>query len=161
MTATATMILTRSGTILPLDQRRRDALANYAEHEARAAGVPLQTWVRNTWGLKDYEAKDLIKGNASETVWERILKQRDNPHGGWAVALPVIGAVIGLDLDEAIKTERRKHVELARRGGALGRDLRAVGAVRRLLAGEPAADGRRQSPSQPGGALSRRDGRPG
>ena len=64
MTLAAHMITTRRGTILPLDQRRRDALANYAELCAQDAGQPLQKWVRETWGLKDYEAKDLIRGNA-------------------------------------------------------------------------------------------------
>jgi hypothetical protein len=47
----------------------------------------VQTWVRETWGLKDYEAKHLIKGDASETVWERLLKQR-GPHTDGASPSP-------------------------------------------------------------------------
>jgi hypothetical protein len=105
MTLASHMIITRRGTILPLDRRRRDALSTYAEFAASDAGVPLQKWVRETWGLKDYEAKDLIKGNASETVWERILKQR-GPHGGWRVALPILGSVIGEDIAEHFANEK-------------------------------------------------------
>lgn len=122
MTVTADMIITRGGTVLPLDQRRRDALANFAEIEAAAAGVPPQRWVRQRWGLKDYEAKDLLKGNASEPVWERILKHEN---GGWAVALPILGAVIGHGIEDFLQEQRKRHVEIARRSGALVRDLRA------------------------------------
>lgn len=107
MTVAANMIITRGGAILPLDRRRRDALATYAELAAREAGQPLQKWVRETWRLKDYEAKDLIKGNASETIWERILKMR-GPHCGWRVALPILGAVIGEDIAEHIASEKQK-----------------------------------------------------
>ncbi len=96
---------TRRGSILPLDQRRRDALAEYALQAAQEAGVPLQRWVRETWKLKDYEAKDLIRGNASETVWERILKKR-GPHCGWRVGLPILGAVIGEDIAEHFQREK-------------------------------------------------------
>lgn len=107
MTLAAEMIITRRGTILPLDQRRRDALANYAEIAAAQAGTPVQTWVRKTWKLKDYEAKDLIRGNASETIWERILKLR-GPHCGWQVAIPILGAVIGEDLADHFAAEQRQ-----------------------------------------------------
>jgi hypothetical protein len=107
MDLTADMIITRRGTILPLDQRRRDALANYAEAAAINAGKPVQTWVREAWKLKDYEAKDLIKGNASEVVWERILKLR-GPHCGWAIAIPILGAVIGEDLSDYFASEKER-----------------------------------------------------
>lgn len=105
MTLAADMIIPRTGTIFPLDQRRRDALAEYAETAAADAGQPLQTWVRVTWGLKEYEAKDLIRGNASETVWERILKRR-GPHCGWSVAIPIMGAVIGHDIADHFANEK-------------------------------------------------------
>jgi hypothetical protein len=99
MTVTGTMII-------PLDQRRRDALMNYAVQAADGAGVPRQSWCRKVWKLKDYEAKDLLKGNASETVWERIMKMR-GPHCGWAVALPVTAAVVGQDLHEFFREQMR------------------------------------------------------
>lgn len=107
MTLTADGIMTRRGTEFGLDRRRRDALATYAETAALAAGKPAQTWVRETWGFKVYEAKHLLAGNASETMWERILKQR-GPHGGWRVALPILGAVIGEDVAEHFANERKQ-----------------------------------------------------
>jgi hypothetical protein len=114
MTVTGTMIITRGGGNLPLDQRRRDALMTYAQQAADLAGVPRQTWVRQAWKLKDYEAKDLLKGNASETVWERILKGR-GPHSGWAVALPVLGAVIGVEISEFFRDQMRQAAKDAAR----------------------------------------------
>lgn len=97
----ANVISPRRGTIFPPErQRRREALRAYAEHQARADGRPLQTWVRETWDLKDYEAKDLIRGNASENVWERILRQRQNPHGGMGIGLIILEAIVGETLDE-------------------------------------------------------------
>jgi hypothetical protein len=122
MTVTATMIISLGGTNLPLDQRRRDALAHYAQIEAAAAGMPPQRWVRQTWDFKDYEAKDLLKGNASEPMWERILKHKN---GGWGVALPILGAVIGVGIEDFLLDQRKRHADLARRHGALVRDLRA------------------------------------
>jgi hypothetical protein len=130
MTVTYMDISTRRGTVLPLDQRRRDALANYARLAADDAGIPAQAFVRKVWGLKEYEAKDLLKGNASEALWERIVKSRHPEHGGWKVVLPVVAAMIGKTVEEHLTEERRKHVELARRSGALVRDLRAVDPVR-------------------------------
>lgn len=107
MTMVADVISPRRGTILPPDrQRRRDALRSYAEHQARAEGRPLQSWVRETWGLKDYEAKDLIRGNASETIWERILQMRGNPHGGLSLGLIILEAITGESLDEHFAKQR-------------------------------------------------------
>lgn len=105
MTMVADVIFPRRGTVLP-PERRRDALRTYAEHHARAEGRPLQTWVRETWGLKDYEAKDLIRGNASETIWERILGLRNNPHGGLSVGLAILEAITGESLDEHFAKQR-------------------------------------------------------
>ena len=65
MTVTADMILTDFGAVLPLDRRRRDALAEYAKKAALAAGWSAERWARETWSLANYEAKDLLKGNAS------------------------------------------------------------------------------------------------
>lgn len=133
MTVAAMEILSLRGTVLPLDQRRRDALAHYARLEAEAAGMPAQSWVRQAWGLKDYEAKDLLKAMSSETIWERILKHKN---GGWPVALAVLGAVIGQDVEAFLQTSRKRHVEIARRHGALVRDLRARPATRLPAAAE-------------------------
>lgn len=107
MTFTVDEIMSRRGANFELDRSRRDALATYAQLAASDAGKPAQTWVRETWGFKVYEAKHLLAGNASEVMWERILKGR-GPHTGWAVALPILGAVIGLDIAEHFATERQR-----------------------------------------------------
>jgi hypothetical protein len=132
MTVTGTMIITRGGSILPLDQRRRDALMIYAQQAADMAGVPRQAWCRRVWKLKDYEAKDLLKGNASETVWERIMKMR-GPHCGWAVALPVVAAVVGQDLHDFFRDQMR---HAAREAEDALEDERLATAAWRRLAGD-------------------------
>lgn len=112
MQLTADMILTDFGAKLPLDQRRREALALYAraKHQRTQTRWGAQAWVEQEWGLKDYEAKDLLKGNASEAVWERIVK---HPNGGWQVVIPVMGAVIGLSLEAHIE-KQAEEARLAR-----------------------------------------------
>jgi hypothetical protein len=89
--------------------------ANTAKHAARE------------WQLTLDEAKGLVAGRASQATLDKIWKHRN---GGWAVALPVIGAVIGHGVDDFLQNERRTHVELARRSGALVRDLRSFDPVR-------------------------------
>jgi hypothetical protein len=114
MTVTAHMILTDFGTKLALDQRRRDALAAYAraQHQRTQTRHGAQAWAEAQWDLTDYEAKHLLKGNASEAVWERIVK---HPNGGWAVVIPVMGAVIGMSLEAYIEEQaegaRRERAE--------------------------------------------------
>lgn len=101
MDVTAEMILTEFGVVLPLDRSRRDALALYARKAAGDAKSK-QLWVEKTWDLKAYEAKDLLKGNCSEAVWERILKHKN---GGWRVLLPIMGSVIGHTLEDFLHRE--------------------------------------------------------
>lgn len=107
MTVTGAMILTQGGGILPLDQRISDALMNYAILAAEREEMPRKTWCRRYWNLKDYEAKDLLKGNASKAIYERILKAR-GPHCGWAVGIAVTGAVVGQELHEFFREQMRQ-----------------------------------------------------
>jgi hypothetical protein len=135
MQLTADMILTDFGTNLPLDRRRKDALAALARRAAWAAGArSAQRWTEREWGLKDYEAKDLLKGNASEAVWERIVK---HPRGGWVVVLPVMGAVIGQSLDDwlqdrlaaeerRLRLERERYERESARLGPMAREVAAL-----------------------------------
>jgi hypothetical protein len=152
MDVTAEMILTSLGTSLPLDRRRKDALAAWA----RAAAGDAKSkpgWLMRQYGLKEYEAKDLLKGNASEAVWERIVKHKN---GGWQVVIPVLGAVIGQSLDafiaseiEDIRHERSQLEELERRAqGRLARLRRAgaLGSDRTVL-----GDQKDRSSARPGG----------
>lgn len=135
MTVTGAMILTRRGTVLPLDQRIADALMQYAIEAADAAGIPRQTWCRRFWKLKDYEAKDVLKGNASKAIYERVLKM-NGQHCGWFVGIAVTGAVVGQELHDFFREQMRlaaREAEEAKRDGEL-----AEAAYRRLA--QPAAD---------------------
>lgn len=160
MTYEAAQIMTRRGSEFALDRRRRDALVTYAETAADEAGIPVQTWVRETWGLKPYEAKHLLRGNASETVWERILKQR-GPHGGWRVALPILGAIIGEDIADhfanekaQVAHERAKFQAREAQVAALEAHARERAAFGRRAAGNAAVPARR-APGEPGLASAR------
>lgn len=149
MTVATMDIFTLRGTVLPLDQRRRDALMNYAQIAADAAGVPRQTWCRTVWKLQAYEAKDLLKGNASEIIWERILKLR-GPHCGWAVALPVLAAVIGHDVSEFFREQMRQAAKEAERAQE---DEQLVAAAYRALQSRPAAAGAARRSWAPAGEV--------
>lgn len=151
MQVTAEMILTDFGAKFPLDRQRRDALAAYARKAAGDARSK-QKWVEKTWDLTDYEAKDLLKGKASEAVWERIIKHRN---GGWKVVIPIMGSIIGQSLDAFIASEieeiRHDRAELeAMERAAQGRlaRLRRSGSVEPLrtrLLPEEDADPRREA----------------
>ncbi len=139
MAQTMEAIMTLEGQLLPFARDFREALAIYAR----------RTWPLNTsvhaakaWGIDKTTAKNLLKGHASDATITRVLRA-----GGWAMALPVIGAVIGHSAEQFLEDERRKHVELARRNGALVTDLRAGLGLRNHSAVEPAshANGERRS----------------
>jgi hypothetical protein len=127
MTLTADTIMDLDGQLLPFSRDLREALAIYAR----------RTWPVNTsghaakaWGIPKTTAANLLKGHASDATVTKIIRA-----GGWALALPVIGAVIGEPVHSffreqmkqaAIQAERAKqHEELAQ-------------AAYRRLAGGPA-----------------------
>lgn len=125
------------GTNLDLDARRRDALANYARLAAEDAGMAPQAWVRKTWGFEAYEAKHLLRGDASEPMWERILKGK-GPHTGWAVAIPVMGAVIGAPIHDFFREQTR----IAAQEACLAEEHERLAAIAyRRLEGGPADPG--------------------
>jgi hypothetical protein len=117
MSITADGIMTSEGQMLPFARDFREALAIYARRT-----WPLHTSVHaaKAWGIDKTTAKNLLKGHASDATITRVLRA-----GGWSMALPVLGAVIGQTAEQYLEDERRKHVELARRNGALVTDLRA------------------------------------
>jgi hypothetical protein len=126
MTVTAMEILGGGGEFLAtleLDRQTADALAEYAR---RRWPVGRRKALMAEFGLADEEARSIVEGRPSKRVIDKIWK---HPRGGWNVAIPVIGAVIGHGVEDFLREERRKHVELARRSGALVRDLRALPSV--------------------------------
>ncbi|MCR5876955.1 hypothetical protein [Phenylobacterium sp. J367] len=126
-------ITSLGGTILPLNRRRRDALMVFASRSAAKADKAPQAWVRETWDLETYEAKDLLKGNASEAVWEKIIRHRN---GGWRVVLPIMGSVIGHSLEDFIEAERR---ELEHEAQARERRARELADAEAFLRRRPVA----------------------
>lgn len=86
--------------LLGLDMWSRDALANYAR-----VRWPTNTakQVAREWDLSLDEAKGVISSRTSQTTIDKILKHRN---GGWRVAIPILGAVIGRDLDGFLAEEQ-------------------------------------------------------
>ncbi len=122
MAVTANQIMTLDGQLLPFSRDLREALAVFARRE-----WPLNTSVHaaKAWGIPKTTAANLLKGHASDATVTAIFRA-----GGWAVALPVLSAMIGEGVDTFITTERRKHVERARRAQTLSRDLRGLSSDR-------------------------------
>jgi hypothetical protein len=106
---------------LPLDKALRDATADYlrrrwpsntAKHAAKAFDLSLP------------RAREAVAGNASLTTLEGIIKT-----GGWSVALPILGEVIGHHVDQHFIEMRKSHADHGRRIAALFGDGRPGSAV--------------------------------
>src|SRR5690606_657859 len=54
------------------------------------------------WGLSLDEARGAVAGRASQATVDKIFK---HPNGGWAVVLPVLGAVIGHGVDQFFRQQ--------------------------------------------------------
>ena len=119
--------------LLPLD-RTRDALASYCEYRWP---VGRRKSVSREFDLTAEEARSVCEASASATTIDKIWQ---HPRGGWVVAIPVLGAVIGLGLDDFITSQRRKDVDNARRRRALVRDLRSLAADHHHGSGELGAE---------------------
>lgn len=87
MSLTVDTVMTLDGQLLPFSRDLREALAIYARRT-----WPLHTSVHaaKAWGIPKSTAANLLKGHASDATVTKIIRA-----GGWALALPVIGAVIG------------------------------------------------------------------
>lgn len=109
---------------LTLTRHTRDALAKYCELR-----WPLnrRRHVQREWGLSPDQARAVCEATASASTIDHIWKHKN---GGWAVLLPVLGAVIGESLDQHLEAERKAHIERAQRLGALVDYLRPVGVDR-------------------------------
>ncbi|WP_338575780.1 hypothetical protein V8J38_11350 [Brevundimonas olei] len=78
----------------------KEALASFVRNRWP---VHTQKTIEREWGLTIDEAKGLIKGQASVRTIEKVLAHKN---GGWAVALPLMGGVIGHGLNDYIASER-------------------------------------------------------
>jgi hypothetical protein len=135
MSLTADTIMHLDGQLLPFSRDLREALAIYAR----------RTWPTNTsghaakaWGIPKSTAANLLKGHASDATVTKIIRA-----GGWALALPVIGAVIGEPVHVFFRDQMRQAAKDAER--ARHHEELAQAAYRRLS--DPSADpgeGRRE-----------------
>lgn len=126
--------MTLDGQMLPFSRDLREALAIYAR----------RTWPVNTsghaakaWGLPKTTAANLLKGHASDATVTKILQA-----GGWALALPVIGAVIGQPVHAFFREQMKHAAQEAER--AQHHEHLARAAYRRLeaVAADPGPVGR-------------------
>lgn len=109
-----------SRPILALTRRRRDALSAYVE---RRWPVGRRKAVMAEWDLTNDEARAVIEGTASEATWEKVVQ---HPKGGWAVVLPILGAVVGQSFDQFIAQEARRRADAGQRYLADARHLSQV-----------------------------------
>jgi hypothetical protein len=107
MAVTVNEIINLDGQLLPFSRDLREALAIYAR----------RTWPLNTsvhaakaWGVPKTTAANLLKGHASDATVTRIIRA-----GGWGLALPVIGAVIGQPVHEFFREQIRQAEKEASR----------------------------------------------
>lgn len=122
--------------ILGLDRPTREALAVYCE---RRWPTGRRKAIEREWDLTPDEARGIMEATASATTVDRVWK---HPRGGWAVALPVLGAVIGHGVGSYFAQEARRAAHEAeqrqRDAEALAAIERAAGhAVLSLVAGGP------------------------
>lgn len=130
MTITANEIMILDGQMLPFSRDLREALAIYARRK----------WPTNTsghaakaWGLPKTTAANLLKGHASDATVTAVLRA-----GGWGLALPVIGAVIGEPVHSFFRDQMKQAAREAER--AREHEQLAQAAYRRLES-RPAAVG--------------------
>lgn len=129
MTITADTIMSFDGQILPFSRDLREALGVYARRK-----WPLNTsgHVAKAWGIPKSTAANLMKGIASDATVTAILRA-----GGWELALPVIGAVIGHPVDQFFRAQMKSAAREAQRAE---QHEQLAAAAYRHLASDPARD---------------------
>lgn len=130
--------LGRVGENRPFSRLPRELRQAVAAYVAINAPRGRRKWVEDRFDLSPDQARSVCDGTASISTLERVFR---HPNGRWALLIPIMGAVVGQELDDFIKDERKRHVEDAHRSRALGRDLRALapsgGRAARELAAAP------------------------
>ena len=80
----------------------KDGLAAYARRRWPTHTVKS---IEREWDLSTDEAKNLLQGRTSLRTIEKILSHKN---GGWSLALPILGGVIGHGLTDFIASERNR-----------------------------------------------------
>lgn len=140
MTVTCMEILGSGGEkhpILPLDVEWDTGLALYCE---RRWPVGRRKAVEAEWGLSVDDARSVVEGKASKRIISKIWK---HPRGGWSVAIPVMGAVIGQPIEAFFRDQMKRAAREAER--AHEHQELAAAAYRRLEGGPPAPGEDRRS----------------
>jgi hypothetical protein len=122
MTITANEIMILDGQMLPFSRDLREALAIYAR---RSWPVNTSGHMAKAWGIPKSTAANLLKGHASDATVTRVIRA-----GGWALVLPVVGAVIGEPVHEFFRQQMRQAAKEAAR--AQEHERLAEAAYRRL-----------------------------
>lgn len=128
MTTTTADLMTFGGQGLPFAQDLREAIGNYAR---RTWPVSTSIHAAKAWGVSKDTAKNVLKGHASDATVTKILQA-----GGWELALPVIGAVIGQPVDAFFREQMKRAAREAER--AHEHEELARAAYRRLEGDPPA-----------------------
>lgn len=93
--------------MLELDRATRDALAAFT---VRRWSVNRRKEIQREWDLSPDEARGVMEATASASTIDKIWK---HPRGGWSVALPVLGAVIGQGVGDFFAAERARALHEA------------------------------------------------
>lgn len=149
MSITAAEVMTFGGQNLPFAQDLREAIGNYARRT-----WPTQTSVHasKAWGISKDAAKNVLKGHASDATVTKIIRA-----GGWALVLPVVGAVIGEPVHAFFREQMKQAAREAER--AQRHEELATAAYRRLEgSAAPIGEDRRSWPRarEVGAAKARR-----
>ena len=102
MTVTTMEILGRDGATSPslgLSRATRDALAEYTRLRWPTGR---RKAIEREWDLSPDQARGVMEATASAATVDAIWK---HSNGGWAVLLPVLGAVVGKPLHEHLRAE--------------------------------------------------------
>lgn len=124
MTITANEIMDLGGQNLPFSRDLREALGIYARRK-----WPINTSVHaaKAWGIPKTTAANVLKGHASDATVTKIIRS-----GGWELALPVLGAVIGQPVHEFFRAQMLQAAKAAEH--AEHHERLAAAAYRRLEA---------------------------
>lgn len=141
-------------SILRSDGEKRPTLELDVEWETGLAIYCRDRWptgrrkaIEREWGLSVDDARSVVEGKASKRIISKIWK---HPRGGWSVALPVMGAVIGQPIDAFFRNQMQQAAKAAEH--ARHHEELAQAAYRRLEA-RPPSPGEDRGPGRGSGAV--------